>query len=104
MLLYSVLAKERVNVANLAQVDEAIEQYLKDTFGIDVDFDVEDALGRLKQEGVVTERPDGTLETLPPREAALHIDKLWDACLDNLPDTVVEEGREMEAVGGAARA
>jgi hypothetical protein len=104
MLLYSVLAKERVNVANLAQVDEAIEQYLKGTFGIDVDFDVEDALERLKREGVVTERPDGTLETLPPREAALHIDKLWDACLDNLPDTVVEEGREMEAVGGAARA
>ena len=86
MLLYGVLAKERVNVRNLAQVDEAIEQYLKNTFGIDVDFDVEDALARLKQEGIVTELPDGTLETLPPHEAALHIDKLWDACLDNLPD------------------
>jgi hypothetical protein len=104
MLLYSVLAKERVNVADIAQVDEAIEQYLKDTFGIDVDFDVEDALGRLKQEGVVAERPDGTLEALPPREAAVHIDKLWDACLDNLPDTVVEEGREIIGDGGAARA
>jgi hypothetical protein len=104
MLLYSVLAKERVNVADIAQVDEAIEQYLTDTFGIDVDFDVEDALGRLKQEGVVAERPDGTLEALPPREAAVHIDKLWDACLDNLPDTVVEEGREIIGDGGAARA
>jgi len=65
---------------------------------------VEDALGRLKQEGIVTERPDGTLETLAPHEAALHIDKLWDACLDNLPDTVVEEGREIIGDGGAARA
>ena len=44
MLLYSVLAKERVNIRDLRQVDEAIEQYLKTTFGIDVDFDVEDAL------------------------------------------------------------
>ena len=104
MLLYGVLAKERVNVDNLAQVDEAIEQYLKNAFGIDVDFDVEDALGRLKREGIVTERPDGTLETLPPHEAALHIDKLWDACLDNLPDTSVEEGREIDGIGGAARA
>jgi Protein of unknown function (DUF3754) len=101
MLLYSVLAKERVNVANLRHVDEAIEQYLTTTFGIDVDFDVEDALKRLKQEGIVTELPDGTLETLPPHAATLHIDKLWDACLDNLPDTVVEEGREIENVRAA---
>jgi hypothetical protein len=98
MLLYSVLAKERVNIRNLRQVDQAIEQYLKDTFDIDVDFDVDDALQRLKQEGVVTELADGTLETLPPREAGLHIDKLWDACLDNLPDITVEEGREVDGV------
>lgn len=95
MLLYSVLAKERVNIANLRQVDEAIEGYLASTFKIDVDFDVDDALARLKQEGIVIELPDGTLETLPPHEAALHIDKLWDACLDNLPDIVMEEGREI---------
>jgi len=95
MLLYSVLAKEPVNVANLRQVDEAIEGYLATTFKIDVDFDVDDALHRLKQEGIVTELPDGTLETLPPHEAALHIDKLWDACLDNLPDLVVHEGQEI---------
>ena len=72
MLLYSVLAKERVNVRDLRPVDEAIEQYLKKTFGIDVDFDVEDALRRLKQEGIVTELADGTLQTLPPHEAAAH--------------------------------
>jgi hypothetical protein len=95
MLLYGVLANERVNIRDLRQVDEAIEQYLKDTFGIDVDFDVEDALQRLKQEGIVKELADGTLDTLPPREAALHIDKLWDACLDQLPDIVPVEGREV---------
>jgi len=69
--------------------------------GIDVDFDVSDALARLKEEGVVTELPDGTLETLPPAEAALHIDKLWDACLDNLPDiTTSGEGQEMDRPAG----
>jgi hypothetical protein len=31
---------------------------------------------------------------LRPQEAALHIDKLWDASLDNLPDVVVSEGQE----------
>ena len=35
--------------------------------------------------------------TLPPKEAALHIDKLWDACLDQLPDvTTTGEGEEIE--------
>jgi uncharacterized protein DUF3754 len=101
MLLYSVLAKERVNVADLRQVDEAIEQYLKKAFGIDVDFDVDDALERLKEEGIVNELADGTLETLPPCEAALHIDKIWDTCLDNLPDMVVQEGREIDRATGA---
>jgi hypothetical protein len=99
MLLYSVLAKERVNVRELTAVDEAIEQFLERTFGISVDFDVEDALARLKAEGVVTERADGTLETLPPHEAALRIDELWDGCLDALPDHPVEEGKEIEALG-----
>jgi len=96
MLLYGVLAKERVNIADLAAVDEAIEEYLASTFGIEVDFDVRDALDRLVADGIVTRRPDGTLETLQPREASLHIDRKWDACLDTLPDAVLEEGREIE--------
>jgi len=97
MLLYTALANERVNARELKSVDGVIEQYLSKTFGISVNFDVEDALARLKQEGIVTELADGTLEALPPREAALHIDKLWDACLDQLPDiTTAGEGREFE--------
>ena len=96
MLLYGVLAKERANVRHLRQVDEAIEGYLKSTFGIEVNFDVEDALERLKRDGIVAELADGTLEALRPLEAASHVDMLWDACLDNLPDTIVEEGREIE--------
>ena len=104
MLLYCVLAKERVNIRDLRQADAAIEQYLAKTFGIDVDFDVDDALERLKADGIVEELADGTLACLPPHEAALHIDKLWDACLDNLPDLVVEEGHEVDDVTAVAPA
>ena len=101
MLLYAALANERLNARDLETIDRGIEDYLSKTFGIDVDFDVSDALARLKKEGVVTELPDGTLETLPPQEAALHIDKLWDACLDQLPDiTTAGEGQEIEQPAG----
>jgi hypothetical protein len=97
MLLYTALANERFNARDLETIDRGIEGYLSQAFGINVDFDVSDALERLKKEGVVTELDDGTLKTLLPQEAALHIDKLWDACLDQLPDiTTTGEGQEIE--------
>ena len=84
MLLYSVLAKERVNIRDLRQVDAAIEQYLKTTFDIDVNFDVDDALQRLKAEGIVNELPDGTLETpAAPRGGLAHRQAL--GCLPRQP-------------------
>jgi Protein of unknown function (DUF3754) len=96
MLLYALLAKGPINVRDLEDADEAIEQYLTATFGVTANFDVEDALQRLKEDGIVTELSDGTLETLRPEAAARRIDKLWDACLDNLPDVVLSEGREVD--------
>jgi hypothetical protein len=95
MLLYSVLAKAPANIRDLEHVDRAIEQYLTRTFGVDADFDIEDALKRLKQDEIVRELPDGTLQTLRPEQAALQIDKLWDASLDQLPDVAPDEGREV---------
>ncbi len=100
MLLYSVLAKAPANIADLGHLDQAIEQYLARTFNIDVDFDVGDALRRLKEDGIVSQLPDGTLQALSPQQAALHIDKLWDASLDQLPDIAPEEGREMGMESG----
>src|SRR4029450_12378372 len=51
MLLYGVLAKERVNIRDLRHVDEAIEQYLEATFDIDVNFDGGEALRALRGGG-----------------------------------------------------
>ncbi len=102
MLLYTWIAnRPLLKARDLGAIDRSIEGYLKTTFGIDVDFDISDAFARLKQEGIITEREDGTLQTLPPAEAALHIDKLWDACLDQLPDiTTTGEGEEIAGPPG----
>ncbi len=97
MLLYSVLAKQPANVRDLDEIDAAIERYLKATFGFDANFDIDDALKRLIDDGIVTQAPDGSLVTLSPAEAALRIDALWDAYLDHLPDTAPPEGREFDA-------
>jgi hypothetical protein len=96
MLLYSVLAKEPAGRADLPSIDLAIENYLTRTFGVKIDFEIDDALDRLIRDGIVTEKPDGTFVTLPPAEAAKHIDAKWDVFLDHLPDPVIPEGYEFE--------
>lgn len=96
MLLYSVLAKQSATVYDLEDIDRAIERYLKVTFGVDADFDIDDALQRLLQEGIVRQTSDGRLETLPPALAAKHVDSLWDSYLDNLPVDEFERGQEVE--------
>ena len=96
MLLYSVLAKEKATRADLPSIDLAIESYLLRTFGVKVDFEIDDALDRLIRDGIVIEKPDGTLETLAPLQAAKHIDAKWDLFLDDLPDPTNAEGYESE--------
>ncbi len=99
ILLYSVLSKEPARRSDIKAIDTAIERYLKSQFGVDVDFDVHDALGRLIKDGVVTETEDGVLHTLPPIAAAEHIDNKWDLLLDELPDQpVIAEGLEFEGI------
>lgn len=99
-LLYTVLAKEAVYRSELPVVDKAVENYLKEAFGIRVDFDLDDALQRLLADRVVTEQPDGRLMALAPQQAALHIDSMWDRYLDDLADDDLPEGQEMDRSAG----
>lgn len=103
MLLYAVLAKEQVSERELPEVDRAIEQYVWNTFGIDFNFDVEDALGRLLKDGIVRREADGRLVALSPKDAALKIDANWDGFLDNLADDArIGEGEEFDGNGHSA--
>ena len=97
ILLYSVLAKETAKRSDLKLIDAAVEKYLRTTFDIQVDFDLPDALDRLIADGIVREDADGTLHTLPPIEAARHLDAKWDRYLDDLPDGATQEGLELDA-------
>ncbi len=95
-LLYSVLAKAPAMRGDITDIDHAIERHLQREFGITVDFDVSDALRRLKADGLVKEDADGRLQTLDPLTAADHIDRQWDMLLDKLPDPGVAEGMEFD--------
>jgi hypothetical protein len=101
ILLYSALAKQQVNARDLQRVDRELEQYISETFGVSVNFDLHDALARLKAEGIVMEDPAGNLVTLAPKEAARLIDRKWDEYLDRMADDQAV-GREVADRSGIA--
>jgi hypothetical protein len=59
------------------ELDEHIEKWLRDTFTVDVDFEVDDALAKLERLELL--RRDGERLSVPPPEAALaRLDYVWD--------------------------
>jgi hypothetical protein len=60
-----------------AILDERIEHWLKQRFDIDVDFECDDAVGKLERLGLL--RRDGErLSVLPLDQALLRLDQAWD--------------------------
>ena len=59
------------------ELDLRIEQWLKDTFAVDIDFEVDDALAKLERLGLL--KHDGERLTVrPPEEALARLDYEWD--------------------------
>jgi hypothetical protein len=61
-----------------ARLDRESEAYLYRATGIDVDFEVEDALRKLERLKLVETLPDGRLRAVPPDEALVRLDRAWD--------------------------
>ncbi|MGH6768500.1 MAG: TMEM143 family protein [Xanthobacteraceae bacterium] len=60
-----------------ADLDRSIEGWLKDKFKLDIDFEVEDALGKLERLRLLV-RDGDRLSVLSPERALARIDEVWD--------------------------
>jgi hypothetical protein len=58
-------------------LDVTVERWLKDTFGVDVDFEVDDALAKLERLRLLR-RAGERLSVLPLKEALVVLDEAWD--------------------------
>jgi len=59
------------------ELDQRIEKWLQDTFSVDIDFEVDDALAKLERLGLL--KHDGERLTVrPPEEALARLDYEWD--------------------------
>jgi hypothetical protein len=59
------------------ELDASIEAWLQESFGVEVDFEVEDALGKLERLGLLR-REHGRLSVSAPDAALARLDFLWD--------------------------
>ncbi len=62
----------------IERLDIAIEQFIRNTCGCDVDFEVGDALDKLKRLGIVTTSSQGVLTAVPIAAALAKLDGAWD--------------------------
>lgn len=75
-LAYAVLRRAEHPLVK-AEIDNAVEAYLKERFDLDVDFEIHDALGKIERLGLVT-REGEAYRALEPADALAKLDAAWD--------------------------
>ncbi|MGH6949631.1 MAG: DUF3754 domain-containing protein [Vitreimonas sp.] len=61
-----------------AEIDRASEEFLRQCFGLQVDFDIHDALAKLERLGLVSREGEAAYVALAPTEALSRLDAAWD--------------------------
>jgi hypothetical protein len=61
-----------------AEMDAQVEAYLRRTAGVEVDFEIGDALQKLRRLGLVEEPAPGRLRAAPVAAALESLDRAWD--------------------------
>lgn len=80
-LLYAFLLRQEA-IPDLESAKTDVEAFLYVNFNISVDFDHEEALGRLSEKGLAGVDGDGRLWVLPPAEAIGQMREQWKDMLD----------------------
>jgi hypothetical protein len=60
------------------KLDLHVEEFLKSVSGIEINFEIEDALGKLFRLGLARRDAHGRLSAVPIKEALVALDRLWD--------------------------
>lgn len=75
-IAYAILRREARPLAK-AEIDNFCEAFLRERFGLEIDFEIHDALGKLERLGLVTLEGE-SYKAVPPEEALTKLDAAWD--------------------------
>ena len=76
ILAYGMLRWAQQPLAK-GDIDKSAEAFLRERFGLEIDFEIQDALGKLERLGVVTREGEAYAAT-PPSDALARLDAAWD--------------------------
>lgn len=82
MLAWWLLWRGGLAGATAEQIDAAAEQWLRDRCGIAADFEIGDALTKLRHLGLATESTTGRWRAIPIENALATLDQSWDEQFD----------------------
>lgn len=75
-LAYSILRREARPLAK-AEIDNFCEAFLRERFALEIDFEIQDALGKLERLGMVALQGE-SYTAVSPEEALTKLDAAWD--------------------------
>ncbi len=83
ILLYTYLLHNDVPPLERTNAKSSIEEFLANEFSISIDYDFEDALDRLIEDGLAVEDEQGVLRAVHPTLVRQGLSEKWNACLDS---------------------
>jgi hypothetical protein len=75
-LAYAVLRREARPLVK-AEIDNFCEAFLRERFGLEIDFEIHDAMGKLERLGLVTHEGE-SYGAVAPSDALAKLDEAWD--------------------------
>lgn len=87
MLLYQFLLEKGPDGCDPAALDAEIEAYIFNEHNLKIDFDMTDALDRLRASGLIADLPEGRVAVMPPQDASAHLRRLLFDRLDTISRT-----------------
>ncbi|PHR96223.1 MAG: hypothetical protein COA78_28995 [Blastopirellula sp.] len=85
LLAYSLMIQQPEETRSIEQIDALAELFLKQKAGLDVDFEVDDALHKLERLGLA-QQTGGVWKAVPLTQALHRLDQSWDTIFQHHKD------------------
>nr|WP_305908168.1 DUF3754 domain-containing protein [Methylomarinum sp. Ch1-1]MDP4520980.1 DUF3754 domain-containing protein [Methylomarinum sp. Ch1-1] len=94
LLVYGFLLAQRQELCSQKQLDQKVEKYLQESYGVQVDFELSDGVRKLRESGLIEESDDNLIKACPLVSALARLDREWDD-LFSFGDTSAEASLSM---------
>lgn len=91
ILAYGFLLAKRHEAFSEHTLDQEVERYLRESYGVHIDFELHDGLCKLREAGLIEETADKLLKPCPLTTALASLDREWDEMF-SFGDSAAEPG------------